>query len=224
VLTTTMLSRLGIIYQTRGDLSQAETFYQTGIAILNRMPNGRVLSLSWQESLGHLSFYRGDFRQAEAQYRAALDIMRQTLNETNPRHINLLLMLAETHYFQGAHADAEKECTSALDLLRRTASRAPYQQLKGLSLLSLIHAKTNRSKSAAVFLRQALALFESAPDAVRHQDDGLLGEALILMKRETEAKSLLLERYTFFARTYGGQNPQAIITRRQLERLGAAPP
>jgi hypothetical protein len=127
-------------------------------------------------------------------------------------------MLAEAHYREGAYADTEKEATSALDLLRRGGERALYQ-LKGLSLLSLIHAKTNRPASAAALLREALSLFDKIPDQDRYQDDGLLGEALVAMKREAEAKTLLLKRYEFFASTYGEQNPCAVNTRRQLERL-----
>ena len=222
MLTLTLLSRLGTIYETRGDLRQAETLYQMALATFNRMPNGRLLSGGWLESLGRLSFYRGEFKQAEAQYREALDISRQTQNETNPQHINLLLSLAEIDYLQGAYADAEKEAASALDLLRRSSSRKSHYHLRGLSLLSVIHAKTNRRTRAAVFLREALAMFNNIPDEDRYQDEGLLGEALAALKREAEAKALLLKAYLFFARTYSEQNPQAIIVRQRLESLDAA--
>ncbi|MDQ2856419.1 MAG: tetratricopeptide repeat protein, partial [Acidobacteriota bacterium] len=221
MLTLTLLIRLGTVYEIRGDLRQAETFYQTVLATSNRMPNGRMLS-GILEHLGRLSFYKGELKQAEAQYREALDISRQTRNETNQQHINLLLMLAEIHYLQGAYAEAEQEAASALDLLRRVAFHNSHYQLRGLSLLSLTHAKTNRRAPAAAFLREALAVFDKLPDDERYQDEGLLAEALIEMKREAEAKSLLLKRYEFFARTYGEQNPQANISRQQLERLDGA--
>jgi serine/threonine protein kinase/tetratricopeptide (TPR) repeat protein len=222
MLTASLLGVLGTIYETRGDLSQAETFYQTVIATLNRMPNGRILSSGMREHLGRISFYQGEFKQAETQLREALDNSRQTRNENHPEHIRLLLMLAEIHYRQNAYADAEKEATSALDLLRRNASRNLLQKLRGVSLLSLTHAKTNRPARAAIFLREALTLFNNIPDEEKYQDDGLLGEALVVMKREAEARALLQKRYTFYAGTYGEQNPQAIITRQQLERFGAA--
>ncbi|MDT4897650.1 MAG: eukaryotic-like serine/threonine-protein kinase [Acidobacteriota bacterium] len=221
VLTLSLLGMLGSIYEARGDLRQAETSYQTVLAAYNGMPNGRLLSSGWLENLGRLSMFKGELKQAEAQYREAFDISHQTLNETNPQHINLLLMLAEIHYHQGAYADTEKEATSALDLLRRNESRNSHHQLRGLSLLSLTHAKTNRRASASAFLGEALTMFNSLPDADRYQDDGLLGEALIALKREAEARPLLLKRYAFFARTHGEQNPQAVITRQQLERLDA---
>jgi predicted Zn-dependent protease len=131
----------------------------------------------------------------------------------------LQLDLAEIHYLQGAYVDAEKEATSALDSLRRNASPNITYQLKGLSLLSLIHAKTNRRARAAAFLREALTLFNNSPDEERYQDDGLLGEALIVMKREAEARSLLRKNFAFHARVYGEQNPQAIMARQRLERL-----
>jgi serine/threonine-protein kinase len=221
VLTVTLLSRLGVIYETRGDLQQAETFYQKALATYKLMPNGRMQSSGMLENLGHLAMLKGEFKQAELQYREALDIARQTLNETHPQRINLLLMLAEIHYRQNAHPEAEEEATSALDLLRRNAHRHPSYQLRGLSLLSLIQAKTNRAR-AAVFLREALTIFNNIPDEDKYQDDGLLGEALVAMKREAEARPLLQKRHDFFARRYGEENPQAITTRKQLERLGAA--
>jgi eukaryotic-like serine/threonine-protein kinase len=220
VLTGSLLSVLGTIYETRGDLRQAETFYQTTIATFNRTPNGRIMSSGMLIHLGRLSMYQGEFEKAETQFREAFDSSRQTRNETHPQHISLLLMLAETHYRQGANADSEKEATSALDLLRRIAFHDSSYQLTGLSLLSLIHAKTNRRARAAVFLREALTLFNNIPNEEKYQDDGLLGEALIAMKREAEARPLLQKRYDFFARRYGEQNPQAVRTRQQLEQLG----
>lgn len=221
VLTNSLLSRLGWIYETRGDLRQAETFYQTALATFRLMPNGRMQSAGMLEFLGHLSTLKGEFKQAEAQYREAFDIARQTLNETHPYRINLELRLAELHYLQGSYADAEKQATSTLDLLRRIAFRPSYQ-LRGLSLLSLIHAKTNRRARAAVFLREALAMFNNIPDEEKYQDDGLLGAALVALKREAEARPLLQKRYDFFAGRYGDQNPQAIITRQQLDRVDGA--
>jgi len=218
--TLSMVSDLGVIYETRGDLGQAETFYQTAFATFNRMPNGKILAAGMLEHLGRLSMLKGEFKQAEAQLHEAFEISRQTRNETNPSHIYLLLMLAEAHYRQGAYADTEKEATSALDLLRRGGERAAYQ-LRGLSLLSLVHAKTNRPASGATFLREALMVFDKIRDNDGYQDDGLLGEALVAMKREAEAGSLLEKRYAYFSRTYGEQNPQAVHTRQQLEQLGS---
>lgn len=223
VATLSMVSDLGMIYETRGDLRQAETFFQTAFATFNRMPNGKMQSSGVLENLGHISRLKGELKQAEAQYREALDLLRQTQNETHPAHINLMLRLAEVHYLLGAYADAEKLATAAIDLLRRAPSPpALWHQLKGLSLLSLIHAKTNRRARAAALVREALALFNSHSDEAKYHDDGLLGEALIVMKREAEARSLLQKRYAYFARTYGEQNPQSVITRKQLERLDAA--
>ncbi|MGZ8846363.1 MAG: tetratricopeptide repeat protein, partial [Pyrinomonadaceae bacterium] len=220
VATLSLVSILGLIYERRGDLRQAETLYQSVLAIVSRMPNGKMQSSGVLENLGHISRLKGELKQAEAQYREALDLLRQTRNETHPDHIRLLLMLAEIHYRQNAYGDAEKEATAAIDLLRRAPSPpALWNQLKGLSLLSLIHAKTNRRARAAALVREALTLFNSHSEEGRYHDDGLLGEALIVMKREAEARPLLQKRYTYFAHTYGEQNPQAVLTRRQLERL-----
>ena len=219
VATISLISDLGVIYESRGDLGQAETFYQTALATFNRMPNGKILGSGMLEHLGRLSMLKGEFKQAETQLREALDNSRQTRNENHPEHIRLLVMLAEIHYRQNAYADVEKETTSALDLLGRNTSSNSVYRLRGLSLLSLTHAKTNRPARAAVYLREALTLFNNLADEVRYQDDGLLGEALVAMKREAEARPLLQKRYDFFARRYGEKNPQAIITRQQLERL-----
>ncbi len=221
MLTLTLLSRLGTVYEMRGDLRQAETLYQTVLATSSRMPNSKLLSPGWLEHLGRISFYKGEYKHAEAQFREALNGARQTHNENHPQHINLLLTLAEILCLQGAYAEAEKDAIAALDLLHRGAPRDSSYQLKGLSLLSLIHAKTNRPARAAIFLREALTLFNNLPDEARYQDDGLLGEALVVMHREAEAKPLLLKRYEFYTRRFGDKNPQVIITRQQLEHLGA---
>jgi serine/threonine protein kinase/tetratricopeptide (TPR) repeat protein len=219
VATLSFLSDLGVIYESRGDLGQAETFYQTAFATFKRMPNGKLLASGMLEHLGRLSMLKDEFKQAEAQLHEAFDSSRQNRNETNPQHIYLMLMLAEAHYRQGAYSDAEKETTSALDLLSRNASSNAVYRLRGFSLLTLTHAKTNRRGRAALFLRDALTLFNNMPDEEKYQDDGLLGEALFALKREAEARPLLQKRYDFFARRYGQQNPHAVITRRQLERL-----
>ncbi len=224
VLTTNLLQNLGTIYQARGDLRRAETFYQTALSALNRMPNGRMNSALGLTQLGHLSMLRGDLKQAEAQARESLDISRRIFNETHPRNHEALLLLAEVHYRQGAYADAEKEAASLLDLLRRVEARKRNYELAGLSLTSLIHAKTNRPASAAAFLREALALSNNLPDEVKHHNSDLLGEALIVMKRQAEARGVLSKSYEYLARTYGEQNPRAVRTRRQLDRLGAAAP
>jgi len=221
MLTLTLLSRLGTVYEMRGDLDQAETSYQTVLATASRMPNGKLLSPGWLEHLGRISLYQGKFKQAEAQFREALDSSRQNLNETHPHNLDLLLMLAEINYLQSAYAETEKQAAEALDLLHRGAPPNSSYQLKGLSLLSLTHAKTNRRARAAIFLREALILFNNLPNQEKYQDDGLLGEALIAMKREAEAGSLLLKRYEFYKGTYGEQNPQAVRTQQLLERLDA---
>ena len=224
VLTTNLLSNLGAIYEMRGDLSQAETFHQTALSIFNRMPNGRMHSTVTLRNLGRFAMLRGDLKQAEAQVRESLDITRQIFNETNPENLEALLLLAEVHYRQGAYADAEKEALSLLDLLRRVEAPSRNDELAGLSLMSLIHAKTNRPASANAFLREALALFNSLPDEIKHHDGGRLGEALIVMKREAEARSVLSKNYEYIARTYGEQKPEAVRTRRQLEELEAEKP
>ena len=223
-LTINLLTGLGAIYETRGDLRQAEEFHQTVLAILNRMPNARMLSPVTLSQLGRLAMMRGDLKQAEAQARESLDISRQFLNETNPRNLEALALLAEVHYRQGAYADAEKEAASLLDLLRRVEVRSRDDELAGLSLMSLIHAKTNRPASANAFLKEALALFNSLPDEIRHHDCGLLGEALVEMKPGAEARVLLSKRYEYLGRKYGEQTPSAVRTRQQLDRLGASPP
>jgi serine/threonine-protein kinase len=221
VSTTTLLTRLALINETRGDVRQAEIFYQTVLSTFSRMPNGRMHSSGILAYLGHLAMLRGDLKQAEAQVRESQNISSQVFNESHPEHLRLVLDLAEIHHLQGAYMDAEKEATSALNSLRRNASNNITYQLRGLSLLSLIHAKTNRRARAAAFLREALTLFNNGPDEDRYQDDGLLGEALIALKHEPEARSLLQKRYDFFARRFGEQNPQAVITRQQLDRLDA---
>jgi serine/threonine-protein kinase len=222
MLTLTLLSRLGLVYEMRGDLDQAETTYRAVIATSTRMPNGTLLSPAWLEHLGRISLYQGKFKQAEAQFREALDSSRQNLNETHPHNLNLLLMLAEINYLQGAYGEAEKEAAAALDLLHRGAPRNSSYHLKGLSLLSLIHAKTNRRGRAALFLRDALTLFSNVPDEEKYQEDGLLGEALAVMNRVAEARTFLRARYAFYVSRYSEQNPQALITLQMLQRLEAS--
>jgi hypothetical protein len=147
--------------------------------------------------------------------------VRQTQNDTHPLRIGFLLSLAELHYLQGAYADAETEATAALDLLGRIAFGKSGYQLSVLSLLSLIHAKTDRRARANVFLREALIIFNNISDEDKYQNEGLLGEALIVMKREAEGRPLLQKSYEFFVRTYGERNPQAILARQRLEQLDA---
>jgi serine/threonine-protein kinase len=221
VLTLSLLSVLGRFHERRGDLGQAKTTYQTVLAAYNRMPNGRIVSLGMLQNLGRLSMYAGEFEQAETQLREAFEISRQTRNENHPDHLNLLVDLAEIHYLQGEYADAERAAASALDRLSRGASRKSFYQLRGLSLLSVIHARTNRSARAAVFLRDALRLFNDLPEVERYWGGILLGEALIVMKRDVEARTLLMKTYEFYAGSYGEQNPDAVRARQRLEQLGA---
>ncbi|HVF55620.1 MAG TPA: serine/threonine-protein kinase [Pyrinomonadaceae bacterium] len=223
VLSASLLVILGSIHEIRGDVGRAETSYQTALATFKRLPNGGIQSSDALGHLGHLSTLRGDFGRAEAQLREALDTSGRTQNETHPRHIGLLLQLAEIHYRRGAYADAEREAASALDLLRRIAFHNSGNQLRGLSLLSLINAKTRRPDRAAAFLREALTLFDNIPGEDEYHDHGLLSEALVEMKRVAEARSLLLKSYTHHARTFGEQNPEALRTRQRLEQLDAPP-
>jgi eukaryotic-like serine/threonine-protein kinase len=222
VLTNGLLNALGFIYVSRGDLHQGETYQQTALANLSRMPNGRALSAGTLEALGTISRLKGEYERAETLYREAIEIGRQIQIETHPFNVSLLLSLAEVHYLQGAYADAERETASALDLLRRIAFRKSYHELRGLSLLSVIHAKTNRTARAAAYLRDALKLFNDLPDREKYVAD-MLSEALIAMNRKAEARTMLMKSEEFFARTHGEKNPQAILARQQLKRLGANP-
>ena len=99
-------------------------------------------------------------------------------------------------------------------------SESSYQ-LRGLSLLSLTHAKTNRPARAATFLRDALTLFNDVPDRDRYGGGILLGEALVVMKREAEARTLLMKASEFYARIHSEQHPEAVRARQRLEQLGA---
>jgi serine/threonine protein kinase/tetratricopeptide (TPR) repeat protein len=217
ILVSSFLGVLGRIYEYRGDLDQAESFYRSALAIVTRL---NVHGHELLEALGHIAFHRGDFRQAEAQYRAAAETARRSLNEDNPRLPLFRLRLAEAQYALGDYAAAEKEAAAAVDFQRRLGQRHRIS-VGGLSLLSLAHA--HRPARAAVFLREALALSESLPESERHWDEGLLGEALIAAGREGEARTLLLNSHAFFARTYGEQNPEAVRTRQLLDRLNPAP-
>ncbi|HEX5705423.1 MAG TPA: protein kinase [Pyrinomonadaceae bacterium] len=221
VLTNGLVATLGFLYMARGDLSQAETYFQTALANLNRTPNGKMSSPQTLEGLGNLAMYKGEFGRAEKYLGEALDISRQTHNETHPTHINILLWLAEIHYVQGAYADAEREAASALDLLRRSAFRKSQYQLRGLILLSLTHARTNRPARAAAYLRDALALLDDVPYGEKFASGILLAEALVLMKREDEAKTRLTQNYEYLARTHSEQHPEAVRARKLLEKLGA---
>jgi serine/threonine-protein kinase len=218
VLTNGLLNTLGYIYRTRGDLGQAETYQQTALANLRRMPNGRILSAGTLQALGSLFMFKGEYGRAETLYREAFDIARQIQIETHPFNIGLLLSLAEVNYLQGSYAEAERQAASALDLLRRTNSLKSLHQLRGLIVSSLIHAKTNRPVSATVFLRDALALFNDLPERERYVAV-LLSDALVAMNRGAEARTLLTKTHAFQARIHGEQNPEAARARQRLEQL-----
>jgi hypothetical protein len=61
-------------------------------------------------------------------------------------------------------------------------------------------------------------LFDNISGEDEYKDNGWLGDALVEMKREDETRSLLLKRYTHYARVYGEQNPQAVRTPCRMHR------
>ena len=61
----------------------------------------------------------------------------------------------------------------------------------------------------------------TSPTDERYGSGILLGDALVVMEREAEARTLLMKTHEFIARIHGEQNPYAVRARQRLEKLGA---
>ena len=105
------LSRLGDIYDTRGEARKAEQMYEEALALDKRIGNRKGLSRE-HHNLGLIYYSRGDLDKAERMYRKSLAIDKELNNEEGiaDDYGNLGLI----HYDRGDLETAEKMHRKAL--------------------------------------------------------------------------------------------------------------
>lgn len=151
--TGTVLTALGVLYVSTGEIGRAVATHEEGLAEWTRAGHelGRASAL---EGLGVCELARGRPGQASAHFLRALGI-----HEALGRARGVTLMrrrLGEALRDAGDHEEAVRHLTGALEGF--PAEKEPYQRLRTLVALAETHTASGRGETASPLLTEALEL------------------------------------------------------------------
>lgn len=213
--------RLGLVYEARGELGEAEAAYREAIERFTRLSDRQILP-GVLRSLGNLKVMKGEYAEAEALLRESLDLTRKNLGESHPEVARSLVFLAEVQLHRGDYAAAEKATRAALEIYRQASPRGSSHITGALGQLSKTLIRAGSPARAEPYLREALAWYGNSAAKGHHMHDptaGDLGECLTLLGRYAEAEPLLAESYDLAKARSSERHPRTLEALRRLVAL-----
>ncbi len=153
-LAPTLLAQ-GRLAQLRGDLDQAERYFNDSLAIYRHHHQDRTsAAASVMNELAGLYTYRNDFERAATLFRAALDIDRQALGNDHPQVGIHVLNLAFTSQSLGKLDEAAGLYTEALQILGKVLGEAHPMTLDASANYGrFLHRRGNLAQAEQVLVR-----------------------------------------------------------------------
>ncbi|MEM1207341.1 MAG: tetratricopeptide repeat protein, partial [Acidobacteriota bacterium] len=173
------------------------------------------------QTIGRVAFNQGDLHRAANLYEQALALRRIHLAAGHPLLIRTLGSLGVIYRRQGREDEAEAALMEAIELYGRSEQPDMGAFAATLSWLANLHYGQRRYEDAAAGHRRALELRQQEEP----ENPGAIGESLNNLSlalrdlgRLEEAKPLLLDAETYFARAFGPEHP--LVSSCWLNRAG----
>ena len=120
-----LIYRLGVLAQDRGDYDEATRRYQHALDIFERLGDQAGMASSYGQ-LGTLAQERGDYDEATRQYQHALDIFERLDDQANMA--TAYHQLGNVAYLRGNYDEATRQYQHALDIDERLGDQADMAQ------------------------------------------------------------------------------------------------
>ncbi len=214
LLTTQILSNLGVLHIMLSHTPQAESYLRRALQIREQILEPAHPDLA--ENLNDLAgVYHNQKNLAEAEplYQQALAIQEQTLGAEDPKTVRTLGNLALLQYSQQKYAEAEE--LNKRVLAAREKNLGTEHRDTGQSLLNLayVYYRQQRYTEAESLFQRALTIYEEAYGPEHPQTAGVLNGLGLLynaQKRFDEAESLFQRVLPVWEQTYGPEHPRFV--------------
>jgi tetratricopeptide (TPR) repeat protein len=192
------LTSLGAVFLLRdGNVAAGEPLLRQALAGYRKIfGEGHPAVSSALANVAVAAQNRGDHAEAESLLREALSIDRRTLGD---RHVNVAVVLYNLAWslrLEGKHAEAAAALEEALSIARPALGADHLRTIHFSVGLARVRLDQGQAAAAEPSLRQALRVRQDRmpPDEDRVGSvKGLLGAALVGLRRYDEAEALLLD-------------------------------
>ncbi|KAH0541264.1 hypothetical protein FGG08_004269 [Glutinoglossum americanum] len=157
------LSRLGILYQGQGKLTEAEATYQRALVGAEELLDpGHNLTLDTVNNLGNLYLEQGKFKEAEAMFKRALAGYEKALGLGHSSTLNTISNLGNLYMVQGKPKQAEAMYERALKGKEKALGLDHASTLDTANNLGILYLKQGKPKEAEAVLKRVLMGIEKA--------------------------------------------------------------
>lgn len=190
------ISRMAILYKTRGDLDQAESLYGNALEAAMRVHGETSTEVgTLRLNLAELHRAQGRIVQAEEQARQALAIQGQAKGETAMATWSALNTLSVILRLQKHFKEAITLQTRALSIVQRRRGFEHRDTSISLNNVGLLFLKLGKNKEAERAFRKALAMCEKLMGPDHYLTSSTRNNLAMLLKstgRLQEARALYL--------------------------------
>jgi tetratricopeptide (TPR) repeat protein len=217
-----MLSLLGRIRASRGDVVESEKLCRQALSFFERVPafhgsaeRGRALY-----HLCRVLDFAGRSAEAEPVCEEARDILVRAVGARHPYSALAFVQLGGLAHDRGQDDRAEELIRQGLNVQRDRLPAGHYEFASTDTALGPVLAARGKAAEAESLLREALALRRRtfpAGDWRTAQTASILGEVLAREGKRAEAAPLLREGYEAMRVALGEKHAQTLLASRRLE-------
>ena len=196
--TLSVMNNLALAYGNQGKYHDAEDLYNRALEIRRRvLGEEHAKTLDVMHNLAALYRKEGKYPEAEALFVKTIDIRRRVAGKDHPNTLAAMSNLAMVYRLESKYPEAEALFRDVRDGRGRMLGNNNPATLNSAVLLGMVQFQEQQYSEAESTLRPALDGFETAGLETwqRFHCQSLLGAALAMERRFTEAEPLLLSGY-----------------------------
>jgi tetratricopeptide (TPR) repeat protein len=196
--TLTVMNNLALAYGFQGKYGDAEDLYKRALEIRRRvLGEEHAYTLDVMHNLAALYRKEGKYPEAEALFVKTIDIRRRVAGKDHPNTLAAMSNLAMVYRLESKYPEAEALFRDVRDARGHVLGNNNPSTLYSAVLLGLVQLQEQKYQEAGNTLRTALNGYQTAhlDSWQRFHCQSLLGAALAMEKRFTEAEPLLLSGY-----------------------------
>lgn len=217
-----VLGNLGLVRDSRGDLTGAEQYYRQALAVFARSSREFPERTYALENLASLLAMEGRLSEAEPLVQQAIEIGTRTEGPSHPDVGFGWVNLGAIHRDMGKLALARTEMTRGLKILAEAGPGARHYYVRVHTEDARLMIASGKPKEAIPVLRALLdsVVKEYKPDDYRAAEvREALGEALVASGRRATALPLLAASYAAFLNDFGATHPETVAAKQRLDEV-----
>lgn len=213
---------LGLIKDSRGDVTGAEPLYRRSLEIYRSIGPLNVLASYVMMNLATNLTSQGNYDEAERIFNSLIDLSQQLYGKDHPNQAAVMSHFSRVFYLKGDYQKAEALLRPALEIQRRSLVPGHPESAQTLATLGIVLTRAGRADEGEPYLMEALAIRRRALPKGHWSTaniTSMLGECLAAQGRYERAEPLLRQGYEELSDALGEKHPRTIEAIQRLISL-----